>query len=366
MDICKIDKNFKQNVQFSDEGKKYTMPSYPFTVHGGIYDESDGFVSIPVDISKNISEGVVWGSHCTSGIRLTFSTNSTKLVLKVENSMPIFMKNMTFVGNSGFSLVEKNNGKNKFIGIVTPPTDWVEPNEDSVVFLRSYSMSFNLEGGKMRDYVLHFPLYSAVKRLEIVIDKDAEVKEFFGYRKNVLPIMYYGSSITQGASASRPDNTYQSLVSEKTDIDFVNHGFSGNALGEVAMAEYLADSECSVFVCDYDHNAPSVEHLKNTHERLFKIFRAKHKNTPVVFMTKPDKREKNGVDEERNARAEVIRKTYENALNNGDKNVYFLDSREIFPEDAVEHITVDGCHPNDLGMYFMAKALIKILNRIDL
>lgn len=364
MKISKIDKNFKDSEACPDIGKTYTLPCFPFTIHGGFYDKTDGFISMPTEVAANISEKVVWGSHCSSGIRLTFSTNSTKLTLKVENPLPIFMKNMAFSSNSGFSLEEKVGGRHKFVGMVTPPVE--QDESDRVDLLRNYSMTFNLEGGKMRNYILYFPLYSAVKRLEITVDEEAEIKEFFGYKKDVLPIMYYGSSITQGASASRSDSTYQCMVSEKLNMDFINHGFSGNAFAETEMAEYLANNACSAFVCDYDHNAPSVEYLKNTHERLFKIFRAKQKDTPVIFLTKPDKHEKNGIDEERNARAEVIRATYENALKNGDKNVYFIDCRDVFPKDAVEYVTIDGVHPNDLGMYYMAKALIKVLKDIKL
>lgn len=364
MDIAKIDKNFKDNAVITEKGRTYALPCAPFTIHGGIYEEEHGFVSIPQNIAKTVSPAVEWGSKCTSGIRLTFSSDSKNLTLEVETDLPIFMKNMTFIGSSGFSLTEKTVDGEVFIGTVTPPFGEIKNNPDAIVQLKSYSMTFNLEGGKIRDYILYFPLYSGVKRLKITVDKTSIVEEFFGYKKGVLPVMYYGSSITQGASASRPDNMYQSLVSGAFNVDYVNHGFSGNALGEFEMANFLAGEKCSVFVCDYDYNAPTAEHLKNTHERLFKIFRQKQKDTPVIFLTKPDKHEINGVDKERDERAEIIKTTYLNAKKSGDKNVYFIDSRTIFPPDAIEHVFCDGVHPNDLGMYFIAKAVIKKLKKI--
>lgn len=364
MQITEIDKNFKQNAVVTENGKTYSLPCAPFTLHGGLYEQTDGFVSIPQSIAKTISPAVEWGSKCTSGLRLTFSTDSKILTLEVENRLPIFMNNMTVIGSSGFSLTEKTESGEKFVGMVVPPTDNVDSVQNSVVLLKNYSMTFKLEGGKMRDYILYFPLYSGVARLKITVEKNAEVGEFFGYKKDVLPVMYYGSSITQGASASRPNNMYQCMVAERFNVDYINHGFSGNALAEIEMANFLASEKCSVFVCDYDYNAPDAEYLKNTHERLFKIFREKNKNTPVIFLTKPDKHESGGKDAERDARAEIVKTTYENAKNGGDKNVYFIDSRTIFPSDALEHVTADGVHPNDLGMYYMAKAVIAVLEKI--
>ena len=91
--------------------------------------------------------------------------------------------------------------------------------------------------------------------------------------RDMKPVLYYGSSITQGGCCSRPGNTYQAVVSRRLNIDFVNLGFSGNARGERAMAEYVAAQPMSAFAFDYDHNAPSVEHLKNTHYDFYCIKR---------------------------------------------------------------------------------------------
>ena len=57
-----------------------------------------------------------------------------------------------------------------------------------------------------------------------------------------------------------------------------------------------------------------------------------------------------------------IRKTYENAIENGDKNVYFIDGKTFFGDDDVFACTVDKIHPNDLGCYRMAKVIEKTLS----
>ena len=178
----------------------------------------------------------------------------------------------------------------------------------------------------------------------------------------ISDILYYGSSITQGACANRADNCYQALVSEWTNLDYYILGFSGSAKGEELMTDYLANFDCSIFVCDYDYNSPSVEHLRETHLPLYKKFRnvKKNKNKPIVFISKPNGF-RNSVD---NLRYEIIKATYDYAIKNGDKNVYFIDGRKIYPKSIREHCSVDGCHPTDLGFYFFAKKVYAVIEQI--
>ena len=58
------------------------------------------------------------------------------------------------------------------------------------------------------------------------------------------------------------------MVSRYFESDFVNLGFSGNCKGEDLMAEYIASCDMSIFVYDYDHNAPSADYLRETQEKL--------------------------------------------------------------------------------------------------
>ena len=141
------------------------------------------------------------------------------------------------------------------------------------------------------------------------------------------------------------------------DTDYINLGFSGNAKAEDEIADYIAGLDMSVFVYDYDHNAPTVEHLAATHEKLFRKFREKHPETPVIMMSRP----KYHLTDEEEKRLAVVRKTYENAAASGDKNVYLLTGPEMFDEFSVECATVDNCHPNDSGFICMAKSLIPML-----
>jgi lysophospholipase L1-like esterase len=125
-------------------------------------------------------------------------------------------------------------------------------------------------------------------------------------------------------------------------------------MGELEVARCIASRDISCFVMDYDYNSPSAETLKATHEAFFREIRAAKPELPVVFVTHPyysDPTEKDL------ARVAVVKETYENALANGDKNVYFVDSSAFFSDEMRDLYAVDYLHPNDLGQFSMAKTI---------
>ena len=115
-----------------------------------------------------------------------------------------------------------------------------------------------------------------------------------------------------------------------------------------------------MFILDYDHNAPDVQHLQNTHAAMYQAVRAAHPDIPIIMMTSPSL---SWVLPQHFERRNVIYQTYTDAINNGDNNVYFWDgSKEFVP--YADYGTVEGCHPNDCGFYGMAKSLSEKFNNI--
>ena len=224
---------------------------------------------------------------------------------------------------------------------------------------RSFSATYGTDG-EMADFTLHLPTNGKVFKLYIGLTPDSDVESPTPY-KYEKPVVFYGSSITQGSCASRPANIYEAVVSRHLDTDFVNLGFGGSCLGEDAVVNYIAGLDMSVFVCDFDHNAPSAEYLKEKHLPIYRTVRAKHPDLPIVFVTAPN------IMPDYTwhiPRREVIRKTYETAIAEGDSNVYFIDGETFFDIEDRDMCTVDTCHPNDLGMYLMAKKMIPVLDGI--
>ena len=223
-----------------------------------------------------------------------------------------------------------------------------------------YQASYDFGHREMRQITLNFPTYCDVIYISIGLHKDAVVEEFHPY-KNPRPWVFYGRSITQGGCASHPGNAYPAILSRNYAVDIVNLGFSGNAKGEKAMADYIAGLDMDLFFFDYDYNAPDVEHLKNTHEKMFRTIRQAQPNLPIILMTAITKTE----EQMQKERADVIYRTYTNAISDGDLNVYFWNGKTGFAPYE-EYGTVEGIHPNDHGFWGMAQSLQMLINDLDL
>ena len=352
MDISKIDKNFAaQSVHIADGRKTYSIPSDLFSLHGVTYSEKDGrFVRMPLDIAETVSELIAYLSKHTAGGRLCFATDSKSLEITATYTCLEIMQHMPITGSAGFSLFERTEKGEVYVCNLAPFTH----NGDG------FTAVAPLKGDTLREYVLYFPLYNNVTALSVTVEESATVQKGKPYR-DVLPILYYGSSITQGGCASRPDNAYQALICKKNAIDFINLGFSGNARAEKEMVDYLSTIDCSLFVCDYDHNAPGAEFLENTHYPLYERYRKARPNTPILFLTKPDyMRDKAG-----EKRIKIIYNTYKKAKKAGDNNVYFLSGKRFYGKEACCQFAVDGCHPTDYGFALMAKQIYKKMCEID-
>ena len=201
--------------------------------------------------------------------------------------------------------------------------------------------------------------YNDVVSLEIDLREGSVLTGGVMYA-DIKPVVYYGSSITQGSCASGPGNAYQNIISALRNIDHINLGFSGSARGEDAIVDYMAGLDMSVFVCDYDHNAPTAEHLEAIHEKLYRKIREKNPDLPIIFITKPD------ILNTRDAahRREIIYKSYRKAYAENSRRTTYIDGSSLFPAAYRDYCTVDACHPNDIGFLCMAEVIGAEIDRM--
>ena len=296
---------------------------------------------MPDDIAKAVNVGVDGANPLNAGGRICFKTNSTKVSIIAKVSA-YHGPNFTGIALAGFDLNVKENGKFHRRYIFRPKYD---------ISLPYAGLATLAEGEK--ELLIHMPNYGAVESLEIGVEKGCYVEPLNPYNQDIKPILYYGSSITQGGSASVPGNAYENIIGVRTNVDFINLGFSGWAKGETIMAEYIANQEISLFVYDYDHNA-SLEHYRDTHYAFYKTIRNAKPDLPILVVTRPDVEQ---VPSETDLRIEIALETVERAKAEGDKNIYFINGYDLFGPEDVDLCTVDGCHPNDLGFYRMANVI---------
>lgn len=350
MDIRKIDKNFIVKTTSDVELDYYSAVEEPFVIDGlAWFDQYKEFSRIPKALRGDLNESLNVLADHTSGGSVRFKTNSKVLAICATILDDSTMGHMTRVGSAGFDVYVGTGKDKKFICMAVSADQ-----SDKITTVCEKDYTLNEDGEK--EITINFPLYNGVKELYIGVEKGSYVAAPTPYSLE-KPIVFYGSSITQGGCASRPGNSYTTMISRWFDAPVYNFGFSGSAKGEPEVAKLIASLDMCCFVLNYDHNPPSAEHLEKTHEPFFKIIREAHPDIPIIILSR-------AVDCDREyaiKRREVIYKTYTNAIEAGDKNVYFINGKTIYTDDNRDACTVDGCHPNDLGFFRMAKTIYSVM-----
>ncbi len=345
MDITRIDKNMAVQTVINKDGMLfYNVEQSPFRVYG-VFMAEDGYRRIPDDVARATNEGVTVLARNTAGGRVRFVTDSPKIAISVKRNGISTSDNITPINTAGLDMYSND----EYVGTFRPGSNSVSQFE-SVLDVPSSN-----RGGV---FTINFTDYGNINELWVGICEGSSLTAAPDY-KYERPVVFYGSSITQGGCASRPGMAYEAILSRRLDMNYVNLGFSGSARAEPAISDYIRRLDMSVFVYDYDHNAPSVEHLEKTHERMFLEFRQTNPTVPVIMLTAPCSRR----TPEWDRRAEIIRQTYDNAVARGDENVYFIHGAELFDEVGFEY-TIDGCHPTDLGFWFMAGGIEPLLRKV--
>ena len=347
-DISEIDPNFKVSTVFDENIVFRNVRTEPFEIFGLMHD-GERFHRIAWETAKKFN-GINGLNIHTAGGRVCFVTDSDTVSVHAVMPGMYLMPHMTFLGSAGFDMYLREGGIQRYFGSFVPDKN----NHESV------NATLRFPSHAKREIIIDFPLYSGVKELFIGLEKDAVLERWSGYSRKV-PMVFYGSSITQGGCASAPGTCYEALLSRRFDSDYINLGFSGNAKGEPEIMEYIAGLDMSVFIYDYDYNAPSCEHLAATHHAGYLRVREKHPDIPIIMASRPNY---SSPREAGPARRDIVAASYEKALSEGDRNVYFADGKKYFNTIYDIGATVDGSHPTDLGFFIMANAFGDIIEKV--
>ncbi len=336
---------------------RYEIP--PQSSVFGIYHSEGGFNRLEKRY-QNIVREPVWNlSLNSSGVSIKFRTNSSVIWVKWESSSKIEMPNMNNIGSNGLDIYVNNDSVQQFVDAAIPKG---KSNE--------YLIAKNMDS-TYKDFQLNLPLFNDITELEIGVETNSQI--VFKNKKNTEnPIIFYGTSITQGASASRPGMAYPAIISRIIGKETINLGFSGNGKFEIEIAEILCQIDAKLFVIDCTPNSPPELIRENTLLFLEKLNQCKS-NIPILLIESIIREEAyiNKASEDTfgglafiQAQNKELLKAYKEAKRRGISNIHYLNSENLigFDHDA----TVDGTHLSDLGMYRIAKTISieiqKILN----
>ncbi len=333
--------------------KFYEITESPIKIYGlSVVDGRERkFWRLPESILSEMPQLDYLGRRCTGG-RVRFATDATEFMIRMTLKEAAEDINFPTAGSAGVDVYYGKGTESVYGGYLAP---WSHSQEEITI-----EKTFMKPAG-MVTVTVNLPRNDHLLGMEIGLPEGATLEAAEEYSLQA-PIVYYGSSITEGGCVSRVGCAYTSILSRWLDADYRNYGFSGCAKGEEEFARFLASHEkMTAFVYDYDHNTPSIRHLQETHEKFFLMFREAHPEVPVLMLSRPD------VDpytEDIQQLRDIVCQTYQNARARGDKNVYFIDGRTYFGDLGRAECTIDGVHPTALGMMRMAETIYPVLRKM--
>jgi hypothetical protein len=311
----------------------------------------------PFDRLPGKAEGVVrppvWGlSRHSAGLCVRFVTSAPAIHARWTLTSPnLALTHMPATGVSGLDLYVKTDaGKWHWLAVGRPTQ---QSNQVALVS--------GLPAGE-REYLLYLPLYNGVSAVAIGLGKDQKLlKAAPRPVERQKPILFYGTSITQGGCASRPGMVHTAIVGRRLDRPVLNLGFSGNGRMEPEMADLFAELDPAVYVLDCLPNMMAAEVAQRVEPFVQKLRQA-HPATPILLVE--DRSYANAFllpgPKQRNQDSRVaLKKAYERLQTAGVQGLVYLPGDKLLGEDGED--TVDSSHPTDLGFLRQAEAFLTVL-----
>lgn len=256
------------------------------------------------------------------------------------------MNHMAESGIKGVDLYFKNEDGWQYLNTGLP-----KGIENEYLFIDNMSK-------ELREFKIFLPLYDGIENIEVGIDSESFIKK--PKKNHKKPIIFYGTSITQGACASRPGMAHTNIISRKLDIDCINFGFSGNGRMEQPIAELISMSDPLLYVIECMPNMYPAKNVTTKTIPLVDKIRENNSKAPIVFVelfvssvSILDKNKQN----ENIAMNTALRTEYEKMINNGYENIYYIESNNALGLD--QEGTVDSVHFTDLGFIRYADFLLQ-------
>ena len=335
------------------EGSNLWFDIRSFGVEGrGWNDTRDFYDRLPARAEAIVRKPVWDLSRNSAGMCVRFVTDATTIRARwaVTESW-LYLPNITAIGKSGLDLYVKTDKGWHWLAVGQPIA---QTNEVTLVE--------KLMPGK-REYLLYLPLYNGTQFVELGVPTNALIEKAGPWGPGIRkPIVFYGTSILQGLSASRPGMVHSAILGRRFNWPVINLGFSGNGKMEPEMAGLLAELDPSVYVLDCLPNLVAEE-IKERVEPFVRKLRAAHPDTPIVLVedrTMQDSFLISGRMEYYHLkdRAE-LKAAYERLKKAGVKNLYYIPGEHLFGDDGEG--SVDGSHPSDLGFMRQADIFAPVL-----
>ena len=319
-------------------------------IEGKGWTDTRGFYDRLPARAEKIVRDPVWNlSRDSAGICARFTSDATAIHARWSlRKESLAMVHMPATGVSGVDLYARVGYAWRWLGIGRPATF-----PDNEVLLCT-----GLPEGT-REYMLYLPLYNGVRSVSLGVPESTSFEATPPRRTQ--PIVFYGTSITQGGCASRPGTCHPAVLGRMLDRTTINLGFSGNGKMEKEIAELLAELDPALYVIDCLPNMTADEVAERAPE-MIRILRAARPETPILLVEDrtysdaflhQDRAERN-----RSSRA-ALRQVFSELQDMND--LHYMEGDQLLGADGDD--TVDGSHPTDLGFRRQAEAFFPVLKK---
>ncbi|MBS4033678.1 MAG: SGNH/GDSL hydrolase family protein [Ignavibacterium sp.] len=320
-----------------------------FEIEGKGWNNTKTFYArLPAKAEMLVPEKVWQLSSNTAGLSFRFKTDTKSFKVRWELLNPMLqMNHMPATGVSGIDIYKKEKDGSWFYFATGRP----------LTFPVNIS-TFNHPdtAGALTEYLVNLPLYNGVVKVEVGILNGDKILQGDKYSSELKPILFYGTSITQGGCASRPGLVHTAIIQRRLNHPVINLGFSGSGKMEIELAHLIAEVDAAIYILDCVRNM-TPELIEQRVEPFIKYLRKTRPATPILLVENSSI--KNVFP---SPGKEVYRREYQKLLNNGVTGLYFLEGTDLLGTDGEG--TVDGIHPNDLGFLRHADAFLAKLQDI--
>ncbi|MEA3213485.1 MAG: hypothetical protein QOE70_6542 [Chthoniobacter sp.] len=295
------------------------------------------FDRLPSAAQSKVTEKVWNLSRDSAGMMVRFKTDATAIWAHYTlRSERMASSNMTAIGGSGLDLYARDeSGKWKWVGVAKP-----EKKEVRQAIIQDLAPG-------LREYAIYLPLFNGIESLEIGVAPGAKFEGLAP--RSEKPIVFYGTSITHGAAASRPGMVHTAILGRHLDRPVINLGFSGNGRMDIEVGEFLAQIDPAVYVIDCLPNMAPDE-VRQKCPPLVKLLRKARPTAPIILVE--DRRWANTwirpsrqkFHDENHA---ALRDCYDGLKKEGMEQLYYIEGDPLIGDDGEG--STDGSHPNDLG-----------------
>jgi len=322
-----------------------------FTIIGRYHTEKN-YARFPQEYEHKLRKDVWDLGQNSTGISIRFRTNASEITVRWTLLEDNSMDHMAFTGIKGVDLYARVDNKWKYVN-----TARVKGKVNEFTLVKTSEAIY-------REYLLNLPLYDGIDSLSIGVNSSAEIGlPAEKYLIDKKPVVYYGSSIAQGGCTSRPGMAFTNILERAMDRSFINMGFSGSGTFDIPVGEAMSEIDAALYVIDCNPNT-KTDLIYERAVALVKLLKEKRPAVPVLLVEgfyyvsgfgdpqESDQAKKNA----------ELQRAFNTLKKSGLKQIYYKKGDGMIGNDSEG--TVDGVHPNDLGMMRIAESLEPAIKKL--